>query len=152
MGAIAAQLVSYVDSLRYSNGTWGSIQSQFLPIIDSSIGCGSASAVAARRAQNIPAWRYLWKGTWPNQAIYPDIGAYHSIDCPIVFGTVERNTKQGKNTPEEDKFVKNVMTAWATFAKDPEHGLEKLGWPLYSNTGKSYSESLGMLCYGRQKP
>jgi carboxylesterase type B len=59
MGAMAANLVSYVDSLRYSNGTWGAIQSQILPIIDSAIGCASAGAVAARRAQNIPAWRYL---------------------------------------------------------------------------------------------
>ena len=23
------------------------------------------------------------------------------------------------------------MTAWATFAKDPQNGLKKLGWPVY---------------------
>jgi carboxylesterase type B len=135
MGALAAQLVSYVNGLRYDNGTLGLIQNQILPVIDSAVGCASEGAISARRAQNIPAWKYLWMGTFPNQAIYPDIGAYHSIDCPIVFGTVERNTKQGKNTPEEDQFVKNVMTAWATFAKDPDKGLEKLGWPLHNSTG-----------------
>ncbi|KAF2670795.1 alpha/beta-hydrolase [Microthyrium microscopicum] len=134
-GAYAEELIKYVNSYRYSNGTFGSILSSLMPLIDSSIGCASSSAVSARRAQGIPAWRYLWMGTWPNQAIYPDIGAYHSIDCPIVFGTVERNDKQGKNTPEEEKFVKNVMTAWATFAKDSEKGLVGLGWPLYDNKG-----------------
>jgi carboxylesterase type B len=131
MGAIAAGLMSYVNHMRYSNATI-----QMLPAIDASLGCATAGAVSARRAQNIPAWRYLWMGTWPNQAIYPDIGAYHSIDCPIVFGSLERTTRLGKNTVEQEKFVKNVMTGWATFAKDPDHGLEKLGWPLYGGTGE----------------
>jgi cholinesterase len=110
--------------------------SYLMPVIDSTIGCGSSGAVQARRNQGIPAWRYLWMGTWPNQAIYPDIGAYHSIDCPIVFGSIERNKRVSRNTPEQEKFIKNVMTAWATFAKDPEHGLEKIGWPLYNDKGK----------------
>jgi hypothetical protein len=29
-----------------------------------------------------------------------------------------------------------MRDAWAGFAKDPEHGLEKLGWPLYDPTSK----------------
>jgi cholinesterase len=107
-----------------------------LPIIDSMVGCSSGGAVSARRKQGIPSWRYLYMAEFPNQAIYPNIGAYHSIDCPTVFGSIERNTRVGKNTPEQDQFIKNVMMAWASFAKDPEKGLLKLGWPIYDSSGK----------------
>ncbi|KAF2663881.1 alpha/beta-hydrolase [Microthyrium microscopicum] len=94
------------------------------------LACGTAPGAAARRAAGVPAWRYRWFGEWPNLEIYPQIGAYHSMDVPLVFGATER-TSNVPDTPEEAAFVKNIMTAWATFAKDPEHGLEKLGWPIY---------------------
>jgi hypothetical protein len=64
-------------------------------------------------------------------------GAYHSSDVPIVFGTTELKPGASKNTPEQDKYIKNVMTAWATFAKDPEKGLVKLGWPIADATPDS---------------
>lgn len=39
-----------------------------------------------------------------------------------------------KNT----KALSNViMQAWATFAKDPQNGLTKLGWPKYNPLGKT---------------
>jgi hypothetical protein len=62
MGAVAAQLLSYIDSWRYDNGVYGQIQANLLPIIDSAIGCSSGGAVKARRSQNIPSWRYIWEG------------------------------------------------------------------------------------------
>ena len=99
------------------------------------ISCGPAVGATARSKAGVPAWRYRWFGEWPNLEIYPGIGAYHSMDCPIVFGATERTSKIA-DTPEEAKFVKNIMTAWATFAKDPDHGLEKLGWPKYDPSSK----------------
>ena len=99
------------------------------------MGCGPMSGAAARRKAGVPAWRYRWFGEWPNLEIYPGVASYHSMDCPIVFGATERASTT-PDTPEEAQFVKNVMTAWATFTKDPDHGLEKLGWPLYDPKGK----------------
>jgi len=101
------------------------------------ISCGPEAGAAARRKAGVPAWRYRWFGEWPNLEVYPKIGAYHSMDCPIVFGATER-TSSVPDTPEEAQFVKNMMTAWATFAKDPDHGLEKLGWPLYDPKGMCF--------------
>jgi len=97
------------------------------------IGCGSGDAAVAREKHKVPVWRYRFFGEWPNLVIWPGAGAYHSQDCPIVFGVTERNLRKIPDTPEEAKFVKNVMTAWATFAKDPENGLTKLGWPQYKS-------------------
>lgn len=37
-----------------------------------------------------------------------------------------------------------IMTGWATFAKDPVHGLEKLGWPVYDESSE-YSCSMKMI-------
>src|ERR1700753_2087043 len=71
------------------------------------ITCGPASGAAVRRAAGVPAWRYRWFGEWPNLEIYPGIGAYHSMDCPIVFGATERASSI-PDTPEEAKFVKNI--------------------------------------------
>jgi carboxylesterase type B len=38
------------------------------------------------------------------------------------------------DTAEQKTLAKTMMTAWASFAKDPENGLEKLGWPVYDAT------------------
>jgi cholinesterase len=50
----------------------------------------------------------------------------------LLFGTTEtRKVSKGADTPNEKKLAKSLRDAWAAFAKDPAHGLEKLGWPLY---------------------
>jgi hypothetical protein len=63
----------------------------------------------------------------------------------MVFGSVEYQQQYyGKmsnqkisfpNTEEQKKLTKTMMTAWASFAKDPEKGLEKMGWPMYNSQG-----------------
>ncbi|KAF1990719.1 alpha/beta-hydrolase [Aulographum hederae CBS 113979] len=49
------------------------------------------------------------------------------------------------DTPEEAKLAKNMMGAWAAFAKDPENGLkgERFGWPTYNPTGGDTLVRLG---------
>jgi carboxylesterase type B len=58
-------------------------------------------------------------------------GSYHSSEVPLIFGTSEKAFK-GKETEEQKKLGRQMRTAWTSFAKDPDNGLEKLGWPLYS--------------------
>jgi cholinesterase len=41
------------------------------------------------------------------------------------------------DTPDAAKLTKDVMTAWATFAKEPKDGLTKLGWPVYDPVKES---------------
>lgn len=43
----------------------------------------------------------------------------------MVFGTSDL---LGPNTPAEEATSKYIQSAWAAFARDPEHGL---AWPLY---------------------
>jgi len=115
-----------------SNPTVAMVKGMAYALGDSMFVCGSAQAAKARRDQKVPVWRYRWMATWNNTAITPNMGAYHSSEIPIVFGATQLKRGATPDTPEESKFIKNVMTAWATFAKDPDKGLERLGWPQYN--------------------
>ena len=49
-----------------------------------------------------------------------------------MFGTLDL---LGKPTREERKATKYMMRTWVAFTKDPEHGLQKLGWKMYNPGG-----------------
>jgi carboxylesterase type B len=131
--SMAQTAMSIIDSIR--NSAW---VTQLTAVSDQASSCGGGKAAQARRDQGVSAWRFVFLGEWENQAIYPGMGAYHSMDCPIVFGTVELKREVKPNTPQQEQFIKNVMTAWASFAKDPDSGLTKLGWPVYDASSKFF--------------
>jgi cholinesterase len=101
--------------------------------------CASALAAKRRRDAGINAWRYVYAGEFPNNSLGPCCpnaeGAWHGSEIAIIFGTTELKNK-GPDTPNEKKLAKAMQTAWATFAKDPVHGLHKLGWPFYDSSSK----------------
>jgi cholinesterase len=79
-----------------------------------------------------PMTRYRYHGVFPNQILTAKSGAYHSSEIPLIFGT---STDTGADTPDEAKLAKAMQHAWATFAKDPDNGLSRLGWPVYQQKG-----------------
>jgi carboxylesterase type B len=101
--------------------------------MEGSSGCGASTAAEVRLKHNIPSWVYRFDGVYENQRISPQpvAGAYHSSDVPMTFGTTELRPGVAKDTPEQAKLSKNWRHAWAEFARDPENGLKKLGWPVY---------------------
>lgn len=133
-GALAAMAKTGIEY--FYSGTVGAMALTATKYMDRASTCPSHEAALARRQADVPAWRYRYMGVWDNTAIVPGMGAYHSSDCPIVFGTVQRKRGVQPNTLEEDKFVVNTMHAWATFAKDPAKGLVGLGWPMYNPQSK----------------
>lgn len=50
-----------------------------------------------------------------------------------MFGTNPLK-KAAPDTENEKKLSTVLRKAWATFAKDPVHGLETFGWPKYDKT------------------
>jgi cholinesterase len=104
--------------------------------MDANSGCGASTAALARINNKVPAWVYRFDGVYENQKISPQpiAGAYHSSDVPMTFGTTELRPGVPKDTPEQAKLSKNWRHAWAEFAKDPDNGLKKLGWPVYDPT------------------
>jgi cholinesterase len=84
--------------------------------------CPSGAAADARRLQGVPSWRYRYM---PNKAV-------HGAEIASVFGTMQgmgRNPLAATNTKALSKVM---MQAWAAFAKDPQSGLTKIGWPKYN--------------------
>jgi cholinesterase len=109
--------------------------------------CLSSDAAKARLDNNIKAWRYRYAGDWPNQKLSPSSGSYHSSELAMLFGTTEylsryygelfKQNFSFPDTEEQKKLAKTMMTAWTSFAKDPENGLSKFGWPVYDPKSRS---------------
>ncbi|PKX97972.1 carboxylesterase family protein [Aspergillus novofumigatus IBT 16806] len=92
--------------------------------------------------QGIPTWRYLYHGYWSNLSPVPWLGAYHSSEVPIVFGTYNMSPLSIPSTPQEVKASRYIQGAWVAFAKDPHNGLRKYGWPDYKPHGELISDEL----------
>ena len=73
-------------------------------------------------------------GVFPNLILStnPQSGAYHSGELPPLFDTIAQDLIA--STREEIAIGNYMRGAWAAFAKDPVHGLERYedGWPRYS--------------------
>jgi hypothetical protein len=70
---------------------------------------------------------------FPNSQIVENAGAVHGAEISLVWGTMT-NTPMASgipNTANEEELSKKMRHVWAEFAKDPVHGLEKLGYPQY---------------------
>jgi cholinesterase len=109
--------------------------------------CPSASAANIRRKNGVPAWRYIYAGVFPNQSLGPCCpnaeGAWHGSEIALIFGTTGRK-KEGEDTANEKKLAKAMRDAWTGFAKDPVHGLNKLGWPTYDSSSELCCRNFAM--------
>jgi cholinesterase len=103
--------------------------------------CPSAVRANISIANRVPTWRYRWFGAFPNTRLttFPDSGAWHASELPILLG----NTFTGPGIPpstEAEVDIGNYMRgSWAAFAKDPENGLRSYrgGWPIYDPGDKT---------------
>ncbi|KAF2436013.1 alpha/beta-hydrolase [Tothia fuscella] len=105
-------------------------------VLNIAMTCGSKNAAKARKAGGVKIWRYRYIGDWPNQYIADGAGAYHGSENPMVFGTSEHYRNQS-DTSAETAASKEMRHAFAVFAKDPDNGLRKLGFPEYDESKPS---------------
>lgn len=96
--------------------------------------CSTANGALARKNLNVPVWRVRYFGEWPNLNPFDWLGAYHSADIPMVFGTSDL---RGPDTEMEKETSKYYQDAWVAFAKDPVKGLVEFGWPEYDPEGET---------------
>lgn len=109
--------------------------------------CPALTSAGDRARAGLPTWRYQYYGAWPAFSNgYPDLGCYHFAECPILFGTTPDHYLNDPSkrvvTPDAQKQVTKWMQhAWAEFARDPQNGLTKLGWPRYN----AFTNSLAII-------
>ncbi|KXT17296.1 hypothetical protein AC579_520 [Pseudocercospora musae] len=97
--------------------------------------CTQALWANASAAARIPTWRYYFNASFYNTQPAPNLGAYHSSEIPIVFGTFNRTN----STTQEYALSRTMMGIWARFARNPNAGP---GWnPV--GTGSSAAVLVG---------
>ena len=95
-----------------------------------------------RRAQGVPVWQYRYFGDWDNIRLYNGSGAYHGSDLEMIFGNSAEVSGISPSDAER-RTTKLMQFYWATFARDPHHGLTAVGWPRY----KAKRKTLNRLAY-----
>ncbi|KAF5624570.1 triacylglycerol lipase V precursor [Fusarium sp. NRRL 52700] len=72
-------------------------------------------------------FQYLYAGNFTNVSPLPWLGAYHTAELPLIFGT---HDIEGPSTKFERKVSERMQDLYLRFISDPVHGLEKDGWPV----------------------
>ncbi|KAF4958375.1 hypothetical protein FGADI_2541 [Fusarium gaditjirri] len=72
-------------------------------------------------------FQYLYAGNFTNISPLPWLGAYHTAELPLIFGT---HGIEGPSTKFENKVGERMQDLYLRFASDPVHGLERDGWPI----------------------
>ncbi|RAH42132.1 carboxylesterase, type B [Aspergillus brunneoviolaceus CBS 621.78] len=95
--------------------------------------CATAMDAALRRAIGLDTYRYFWAGNFTNISPTPWLGAYHSSDLLIVFGTY---MKQIGAVPELEVLTSETMQDhFLAFMKDAASLAETVGWVPFDPAG-----------------
>lgn len=93
--------------------------------------CPTIQTSHDRYTSNATTFRFLYAGNFSNVSPKWWLGAYHSSDLPMVFGTY--NIARGNGTAFQKQVSETMQDYWLAFAENPVDGLPKLGWAAYDN-------------------
>ncbi len=99
--------------------------------------CPTMLGTSYRVTNNVTTYRSLFSGDFPAITPYSWMrGAYHAADVYLMFGGAKYLAWQelGPNVIEAGRYMQNAV---ASFVRDPNGGLPRMGWPRYDGTGKS---------------
>ncbi|KAI1262740.1 triacylglycerol lipase FGL5 [Xylariaceae sp. FL1019] len=88
--------------------------------------CAVKQGIQLRTQVGATTYQGLYGGNFTNISPAPWLGAYHTADLPMVFGTY---AIEGPSTDFEASLSAKMQDLYLEFLKDPENGLEKAGWP-----------------------
>jgi acetylcholinesterase len=97
--------------------------------------CPASKASALRTSSPNPAstFRYQYAGNFSNVSPLWWMGAYHSSELPMLFGT--HGDFRGESTGFEKALSGTMQDLWVAFARDGKRGLLKGGWSEYGQKG-----------------
>ncbi|POS70857.1 hypothetical protein DHEL01_v210750 [Diaporthe helianthi] len=97
------------------------------------IGCPVVKETSNRARFGLPTYRYFYEGNFSNISPLPWIGAAHSAELPLLFGT--HSEYRGNSTEFEWETSLGMEALWLSFASnssaDPTDGVS-VTWPKYS--------------------
>ncbi|KAE8312648.1 Alpha/Beta hydrolase protein [Aspergillus transmontanensis] len=93
--------------------------------------CPVPYSVARRQSLGLTTYRYQYRGNFTNISPEGGLGAYHTSELPLIFGT---SSIYGPDSHFERAVSAKMQDLWVAFAKDPEDGLVHQGWPKAGST------------------
>ncbi|KAG8159892.1 hypothetical protein KVR01_010529 [Diaporthe batatas] len=97
------------------------------------IGCPVVKEASNRARFGLPTYRYFYEGNFTNISPLPWVGAAHSSELPLLFGT--HYEYRGNSTEFEWETSYGMEALWLSFAAnssaDPTDGVS-VTWPKYS--------------------
>lgn len=87
--------------------------------------CPTAYRAAASALNKVPTWRYRYFGEFPNLRLtnFPNSGAWHGSEVPLIFNTDGDLGNTVARTQEQTELADYLRKAWVAFATDPYNGL-----------------------------
>ncbi|KAM0336989.1 hypothetical protein ACHAPQ_003579 [Fusarium lateritium] len=97
--------------------------------------CTTLKEARLRSEAGATTYQYLYAGNFTNISPLPWLGAYHTAELPLIFGTYGI---EGPSTKFERSVSERMQDLYVKFASDPVHGLKNAGWPAaQAEPGKS---------------
>ncbi|KAF2690730.1 carboxylesterase [Lentithecium fluviatile CBS 122367] len=90
--------------------------------------CPSYMTSKLRASVGIPTYRYFYSGNFSNISPLTWMGAAHSSELPMLFGT--HGNYRGASTPYEIAVSEAMQDAWRAFANNPTSIWQN--WPAYT--------------------
>lgn len=88
--------------------------------------CTTLREVRLRAEAGATTYQYLYAGNFTNISPRPWLGAYHTAELPMVFGTYGT---EGPSTSFEKSVSERMQDMYLEFISNPKDGLKKVGWP-----------------------
>jgi carboxylesterase type B len=95
--------------------------------------CPDLQTSEDRYAAGAKTYRFQYAGNFSNISPLPWMGAYHSAEVPMVFGTYGIARDEG--TEFQAEVSRAMQDLWLAFAEDPVNVLERMGWDAYAPSG-----------------
>ncbi|KAI0481337.1 Alpha/Beta hydrolase protein [Xylariaceae sp. FL0804] len=135
-------------------GNWtaqGGISEADLVTASAIIVCPTVEEIQIRLNNSLPTYRYYYSGNFSNITPLPWIGAVHSGELPLLFGT--DSEYNGVSTKFEQEVSHTMEGLWLSFATntkaDPSYA--SFTWPKYSsntNSMASFAENTTVVGLG----
>ncbi|KAF2166256.1 hypothetical protein M409DRAFT_66757 [Zasmidium cellare ATCC 36951] len=104
--------------------------------------CPATKTIRLRQQTGRQTYSYRYSGNFTNISPRPWMGAYHSSELPLLFGT--HPNYRGPSTDLEYATSVAMQDAWVAFASDPVKGLVSQNWKVYEMLGETEVREFGV--------
>lgn len=103
--------------------------------------CPATHQIQLRQQAGLETFSYFYGGNFSNISPKPWMGAYHSGELPLIFGT--HSDFRAESTEFEQETSQAMQEAWVAFAAGGAEVLRSTGWQAYGQLGEDVVRNFG---------